>query len=140
MVGVEPSRATKFAKAGQIDRYGNGAFHPNGWRAFFIAVDSRKGRHTMPSVRQEVCRCGHAGHRHLPKLVRYHEWVGFLPGLGTCGAPGCSCEKFAFAHWAAGQGKAKKPKRIPKMQRRGATRLAKQGASGPHFSFSKLSV
>src|SRR5258708_32825536 len=126
MVGVEPSRATKFAKAGQIDRYGNGAFHPNGWRAFFIAVDSRKGRHTMPSVRQEVCRCGHAGHRHLPKLVQYHDWIGFLPGLGTCGTPGCSCEKFSFGCWAAKPGKVNKPKRIRNRSTCGGLKLVKR--------------
>jgi hypothetical protein len=50
--------------------------------------------------RREVCTCGHGGHRHLPKLVKRQQSILWLPGLGTCGVPGCSCEQFRFWRWA----------------------------------------
>jgi hypothetical protein len=53
----------------------------------------------MSLLKREVCTCGHGGHKHGPKLTRSACQVVLLPGLGTCGVPGCECEKFHFGRW-----------------------------------------
>ena len=55
----------------------------------------------MSLCKNEVCSCGHGGHKHLPRLVQYGGRIYMMPGLSTCMAAGCDCEKFHFAQWGS---------------------------------------
>ncbi|HZT83696.1 MAG TPA: hypothetical protein VFA26_25930 [Gemmataceae bacterium] len=62
----------------------------------------------MSLLKREECACGHGGHQHLPRLLLHEGRVVLLPGLGTCSADGCDCERFHFRRWVS----------VPRVRRR----------------------
>jgi hypothetical protein len=53
----------------------------------------------MPSPIDSVCKCRHRSDHHIPRLVQTSSGWRLVPGTGTCGQPGCACERFRAAGW-----------------------------------------